>query len=109
MDQYQQGDVVIQQISQLPDGVRQKEVDDAVVLAEGEVTGHAHRIFDEGVKLFRFDDFASTGVSYISVPAGGATIQHEEHDAYQLPEGIYQTSIVREEDHLDGTTRFVLD
>lgn len=61
------------------------------VLAEGEVTGHAHRanvsVFDAGNGIREFDS--------------AATITHEEHKQIEVPKpkGKWQTGIVQEFDY----------
>ena len=50
---YQQGDVLIQKVGELPaDLETMRKGKRGYVLAEGEVTGHAHRIKDD-IRLYR--------------------------------------------------------
>ena len=42
---YRHGDVLIQSVRSLPDSVKKQR---AVILAEGEITGHSHRILEPG-------------------------------------------------------------
>ena len=46
---YQQGDVLMREVDSIPEGL---EVKEDGILAEGEATGHAHRILGEGAKPF---------------------------------------------------------
>jgi len=72
-----------------------------VILAEGEVTGHAHRVpIGENIEVH--EDF-------FAVKEGSATVTHEEHGAIELPPGDYSVGIVRETDHLRDEVRNVAD
>jgi hypothetical protein len=72
------------------------------VLAEGEVTGHAHRA-DAGTL---FD--AGAGVMVLDAPEG-ATVTHEEHGLITLPPGQWTRRIVQEYDHAAEAAREVVD
>lgn len=74
------------------------------VLAEGEVTGHAHRLeskadIEIGGEMGRKEFHAPTGV----------TITHEEHGPITLRPGKYATGIVQEFDPLAEELRDVAD
>lgn len=86
---WRQGDVFIIQTKALPKGEHQVV---KPVLAEGEVTGHAHRV--ERAADARV---LSTGSGrYLEVLANETTIVHEEHGPITLPKGIYEIRIQRE-------------
>lgn len=75
---YRQGDVMIVAIDTIPDNATEvPRTDRGVVLAEGEVTGHAHRIPSRSAKLYRTEEDAR----YMRVTAGKmpAVLEHEEH------------------------------
>jgi hypothetical protein len=66
----------------------------AQVLAEGELTGHRHAIF-ERVTMFRDDALAReipTGlyIGHLKVEGGPATVRHQEHAPIALGEGTYR-------------------
>ncbi len=88
---YRQGDVLIELIDSMPDDAtkipRSKR---GVVLAEGEVTGHAHRIPSRTASLYR----SETDARYLRVmgPAPVA-LKHEEHTEVSLPTGDYRVRI----------------
>ncbi len=73
------------------------------VLAEGEVTGHAHRLADPAAaQLYR------SGLQlYLEVSARSARIVHEEHGPIDLPRGIYEVRIQRE--YIPGADQRVRD
>lgn len=64
-----------------------------LVLAEGEVTGHHHRVSTKGVKMYEVD-----GVLYLDVPprVEGAELVHDEHDTLLIGPGLHRVSGQRE-------------
>jgi hypothetical protein len=94
--QYRQGDVfIIRRDEDLPKGLKEVPRDKGrVVLAYGEVTGHAHAIEDRNVKLFRDPKLAEM---FMMVTGDApAALEHEEHSRIDLPPGNYQIIIQRE-------------
>ncbi len=106
-----QGDVVLVRIDKLPEGLIASERDKhgRIVLAHGERSGHGHAIRDKSVCSFRLattgedPSGVSGGVDYIEVGGSGATLAHEytsgqkaEHDAIDLPPGVYKVALQRE-------------
>jgi hypothetical protein len=86
---WRQGDVFIIATANLPARKRQER---RPVLAEGEVTGHAHRLADPSSGQV----FAVGSELYLEVSADSATIVHEEHGPVTLPRGGYEVRIQRE-------------
>ena len=89
---------------------------DVITVAHGEATGHTHS--------FRMSQQASNvaitaygGIrtrvgdvpEFIKITGSAAVIKHEEHNALTIPAGHYRVGIVREFDHIAGTTRYVVD
>ena len=72
-------------------------------LAEGEVTGHAHRCAGEGVEVFDVDDGRE-----LHAP-DGCDVTHEEHNTHTLPPGEYTTFQAFEQDHAAEEARQVVD
>lgn len=64
-----------------------------IVLAEGEVTGHAHRIANsDGAVLYEWN-----GGRYLDVVAAdGVQLTHEEHHTVTIPQGLHEIRIQRE-------------
>jgi hypothetical protein len=86
---WRQGDVFLLSIPKLPlDGRQERKP----VLAEGEITGHAHRIEDPASAHV----FSVGAGLYLEVLAETATIVHEEHGPVTLPRGGYEVRIQRE-------------
>ncbi len=90
MNRYRHGDVIIVGVDNIPAGAQKLA---HLTLAEGEVTGHAHRITDGTAALFSFD-----AKTYLRIQSELATLSHEEHKALQLPRGEYEILIQREYD-----------
>lgn len=70
------------------------------ILAEGEVTGHAHRAIGERVEVI--------DRQLLNAPEG-ATIVHEEHEHIEIPMGEYDILRVVEYDHWKEEARIVQD
>jgi hypothetical protein len=86
---YRHGDVFLAASDSLPEDARKLR---HVVLAEGEITGHAHRVRERDVaELFQHGDDR-----YLNVFGERATLIHEEHAEIELPRGIYRVWIQRE-------------
>jgi hypothetical protein len=88
---FRQGDVLVVRINEIPaDAVEQPRDGGKVILAYGEVTGHAHAICEPDViKL------ADGIAEYLNAPTG-ASIVHEEHSTIDLPPGLWQIAHQRE-------------
>ena len=101
-----QGDVLIIPIHSLPAGL-EPVVREAgrVVLAHGEVTGHAHAIKDKHAALFRDPKLAAIFM-HVSGTAPVA-LEHDEHNTIELPPGNYE--IVRQREYSPEAIRTVLD
>jgi len=97
---YQQGDVLIKRIKEIPQKAIKKE---SFVLAEGEATGHCHRVNGEAEVLTLGDKVL------LRVLAGNAQIVHEEHKTIVIPAGNYEVETVKEYDHFAEEVRRVRD
>jgi hypothetical protein len=62
-----------------------------LTLAEGEVTGHRHRISNGKAELLERD-----GVLYLKVLSPSAILTHEEHAEITIPQGDWEIKIQRE-------------
>lgn len=82
---YRHGDVLLRRLGDVPPPTQAEPAE--VVVAEGEATGHAHRVRGAGVALH--DRSEDTGRIELDVPAGG-TISHEEHRMLVLVPGRYE-------------------
>jgi len=83
---YRHGDVLITEVN----GVGGKKLNH-LTLAEGEVTGHSHRIKDGKAELYEHG-----GTMFLRVKSKDAVLTHEEHKEITLPKGDYKINIQRE-------------
>jgi hypothetical protein len=100
-DYYQQGDVLIKPVAEVPEDARPSPKGN--VLREGEATGHAHRATADDVTLSIVG-----GELFMRAPSG-TDIVHEEHKVVSVPPGTYRIEGVREYDHFAEEARFVAD
>jgi hypothetical protein len=76
---------------------------DQPVLAEGEVTGHAHRL-SAGVEVFEVEgELREFNLS------GPGEVKHEEHNPITLPPEEYTSGRVNEFDHPTESAKKVQD
>lgn len=113
-NQMRQGDVLLHPIAALPENVRRRD-DADVVLAHGEVTGHAHRVAPKDRASVVFYDRAESSapevIYYLEVMAP-AEIEHEEHGTHDRSTrtanpGIYE--VRRQTESWMDEVRFVGD
>ena len=102
-----QGDLLIERVEDAP--VSSVALDtvqaDAVVVAEGEFTGHHHRLF--GCVTFYRDDALARDipddlyVGHVQVTGPVARLEHEEHAAINLEQGTYRVRRQRQLEPID--------
>mgnify|MGYP000851224130 CR=1 FL=1 len=73
-------------------------------LAEGEVTGHAHRCSGDDVSVFDCDG----GLRLLNAPYG-CEVTHEEHKTVHIEPGQYDIVIAQEYDPFEDEARKVAD
>lgn len=88
--QYRQGDVMVERVDAVPAGAKKIKTKGEVILAEGEVTGHFHR-----VKHPEIQEFEIGGMRFFTIP-DEACVTHDEHDTITLPPGTYRVQRQRE-------------
>lgn len=86
MQPIRQGDVILTPV-QKTEGQKKSHL----TLAEGEVTGHSHRIIDGKAELYEKD-----GTLYLRVLSPTALLSHEEHNPISIPQGNWMVRIQRE-------------
>ena len=89
---YRQGDVLLREVKAIPESAKKQKQKDRIVLAYGEVTGHAHAI-EEWSKVDVF--VAPEGQLYLRVKEE-TSLRHEEHGAITLPPASFERVIQRE-------------
>ena len=97
---YRHGDVLVSGVETIPtEAVRRPHL----VLAEGEMTGHSHRIGEAGsAQLYQLE-----GVMYLRILAPSATLVHQEHGPISLPQGDYR--VWRQREYSPQEIRLVRD
>jgi hypothetical protein len=89
--QVRQGDVLLVPVDEIPASARPlARSGGRVVLAEGEVTGHAHVIRSPGATLLEAGDERHLRVN------APVTLDHQEHDPIRVTPGTYRVVIQRE-------------
>jgi hypothetical protein len=89
--QYRQGDVLIVPSRRDLSGAKNAAREDGrKVLADGELTGHAH-VANDNAQLVEID-----GTLYLVVDEPGTTITHEEHPTIEVPAGEYRVQRQRQ-------------
>lgn len=84
-----QGDVLLISVDKLPAGAKDVTPKDDVILAYGEVTGHAHRIVQtiDAPKVRVWDAGAER---FLQIVDSAAAVTHEEHTTVTFERPLYQ-------------------
>jgi hypothetical protein len=103
-DHVRQGDVLLIRRSRAPRGLAPVARENGgVVLAHGEVTGHAHQLRGPQVAMFRDDG----GNAYVRVTGKPDQLVHEEHTAHTITPGDFELAVQVE--HEPADIRIVAD
>jgi len=88
-----QGDVLLVAVETIPADALEQPRDDSgrIVLAYGEVTGHAHALHESGVTLLR----AANQEVFLRVMMP-SNLVHEEHERIAISPGLYRVVRQRE-------------
>jgi hypothetical protein len=112
--QARQGDVFLLRTKKKVTGKELPREEGAIVLAHGEVTGHAHKVTDSNVVAF----LRAEGAAYdlIRVTEEGCTLRHllpgggqADHDEIPIGSGTFEVRIQQEWDYLAEMARAVVD
>lgn len=90
---YRQGDVLLQRVGSAALGEEIAREGGRIVLAHGEVSGHAHAIQGAGAALFRSKSTPAERFLKVTAPVD---LVHEEHSRIPLPVGLYRVRVQRE-------------
>lgn len=106
MKMLQQGDVTMEKVEGIPATAKRVSSDNGrLVLRDGEVTGHAHRVIESpGVELYE-DEHGTLWM----VTEKPVDVTHEEHKTVTVPPGKWQIGGVREWDYLQEMEREIVD
>ena len=94
-DIIRQGDVALIRVEALPADAKKVQRGGTVVLAHGEVTGHAHTITGRGVALY---ELPRTGERYLTADQL-LSLAHQEHSTLAVEPGVYR--VVRQREWTD--------
>lgn len=86
---WRQGDVFIESVALIPSGAVQQQ---RLVLVEGELTGHSHRVADPDTAVL----YDVRGEMFLQVISPQALVVHQEHGTITLPTGTYRVWRQRE-------------
>ena len=89
MELYRHGDILVARTDHVPEDARRLH---HLVLAEGELTGHSHRVAERNAAVL----YEASGVKYLTVTANRATLIHQEHGPISLTRGKYRVWRQRE-------------
>jgi hypothetical protein len=99
---FAQGDLLLERVADTsPSGMVKENLEGvAMVLAEGEESGHRHAIA-ERVTLFRDEALATDipaglYIGHVQVASPSARVTHDEHAPLTLPRGTYRVRRQRE-------------
>lgn len=98
MLKYQQGDVLLDEVDEV-----EGEKLNHLVLMDGELTGHKHRVIEGEAELYE-----KNGVLYLNAKTS-CTIGHEEHHHQTIVPGKYRVRRVVEQDPFSDAIRQVQD
>ena len=100
---YRQGDVLLVKVEELPTGAVLEDLPEPhrIVLAYGEVTGHAHAVNTAYASIYTAEQ------ERFLVAKPGASLVHEEHSTIQLDPGVYH--VVRQREYSPREVRLVAD
>jgi len=100
MGLFRHGDLLVSTVEALPAGARRLR---HLVLAQGELTGHSHRIAERGAAVL----YESPQGFFLDVTGDVATLIHQEHGPIELARGFYQ--VWRQREYTPAEIRTVRD
>lgn len=100
--QFRQGDVLIERADSVPDKAVKQKPGERVILAHGEVTGHAHEIACGDAEAWKQD--ADTVAVVVKKQS---KITHQEHAEIPIARGTYK--ITRQREYTPQAIRRVAD
>ena len=108
---FRQGDVLLVRVKQIPSYAKEITEKDRIVLAYGEVTGHAHAIYPEVIEKDRAPELKAklwdAGAERFLQVMEKTALRHEEHTAIDLDKGVYR--VVRQREYDPVRDRYVAD
>lgn len=103
-----QGDVLLVPVTSVPEDTTPVPREDGrVILAHGEVTGHAHAITEDSVTLVTSEEAEDLRTWLLVETEEPVILKHEEHDHLPIPPGAYE--VRRQREYTPEAIRFVAD
>lgn len=110
---FQQGDIVLMKVDNVPDGFVVRKSGE-IVVGHGEVTGHTHTLKNANwletavADINKLYSFARGGGEPIYVETIDETsLTHQEHSAHTIPPGIWV--VVRQRQYAPSDIKYVMD
>lgn len=101
--QFRQGDVLVERVeNETKTGEEVPRENGRVILAHGEVTGHAHAITESGVTMRR-----DAEATELEIKEAVAMLTHDEHATIPLERGTYR--VIRQREYTPEAIRNVAD
>lgn len=104
---FAQSDILLERVTDIgmPTDTIAPGPDGAIVVADGELTGHRHAFYDT-VAMFRDDALArdipsNLYIGHIAVTGDTADLVHPEHSTITLPRGTYRARRQRQLEPMD--------
>lgn len=94
---FRQGDVLLIQVSAIPNGATDITPNGDIILSHGEVTGHAHRVIVADRPAAQRPKLWDAGAERYLQVVETVALSHEEHNAIVLDKGIYRQAFQFEE------------
>ena len=110
---FRQGDVLVMRVDSIPKQATPEQLtENRIVLAYGEVTGHAHAIAPTEAKSFTVKEPVAIHdwrcEKFLQVAIGNvARLKHEEHATIELPAGKY--AVIQQREYSPEEIRNVAD
>jgi hypothetical protein len=102
---YRQGDVLLVGVEAVPEGTASIARERGrLVLARGELTGHAHVVSAPEAELVTLEHAHEL---YLLVYGETVALEHEEHDRIPLPTGAYR--VLRQREYAPTAIDYVAD
>lgn len=105
---YRQGDVLVVESTKSPKELTPVPLEGGrLILAHGEVTGHAHVVVGGTAELFTPSDAADLEERFLRIEGEDAELVHDEHGTIALPPGDYR--VLRQREYTPEAIRTVAD
>lgn len=101
-----QGDVIITRVDNSSNSKRLNKLGSNTV-AYGEVTNHHHSFTRDGDQVLLYGSVNSPEI--LEVKSESALLTHQEHDAIEIPSGLYKIESERNYDYWTKAVKKVVD